>query len=205
MPFRRAHPALAGGSKSGMIAPTNCFISQRGTCELQCLGEEGPGQRAAPWPSRRLPPRESEQFNLFGFQSTRARLIARFAVAEDAWTDCQILSALDLLEPAKRSWSSFVRERQQRQRMDRRAVPGTPPLDASAVLADWLGAYLQGDQADAWLVSGLGDCTVCEHGLIYHGRYACLVCTVRLPRRFASEEERAAAWGSRCRVQLPPA
>ena len=145
-----------------------------------------------------------EQFNLFGFQSTRARLMARFGVAEAAWTDSKILSALDLLVPAKRSWSSFLCERQERQRVDRRAYPGTPPLDDSAVLVDWLGAYLQGEHADEWLVAGVGDCTTCGHGLIYHGRHACLVCTVMLPRRYASEAERAAAWGSRCRVQLPP-
>jgi hypothetical protein len=146
-----------------------------------------------------------EQFNLFGFRSTRARLRARFGVATNGWTDGQILAALDLLEPAKWSWSSFLADRQQRQRIDRQADRSTPPLDATAVLVDWLGVYLQGEQANEWLVSGLGDCPSCAHGLIYHGRHACLVCTVQLPRRFALEADRAAAWASRCRLQLPPA
>ena len=144
-----------------------------------------------------------EQFSLFGFQTTRERLRSRLGVSAFGWTDGQILAALDLLEPARRSWSAFLADGQQRQRIARRLDSNVPPLDDRALKIDWLGSYLRGDTAQDWLVAGLGSCPSCSHELIYHGGYACAACSVEVSRRFASPQDRAAAWEQRCPAPMP--
>lgn len=72
-----------------------------------------------------------EQFNLFGFQSTRQRLMARFGVSRGGWTPAQINDAVDLLAAARQSWVQFLTEAQQRQRDARagnRAAPEVTPV-----------------------------------------------------------------------------
>jgi hypothetical protein len=144
-----------------------------------------------------------EQFNLFGFQTTRALLRARFDVSQTGWTGEQLLAALEALGSARKSWLLFLRRHQEAQRVARRADPSTPPLHESALKVDWLDDYLSGSNADDWLVSGVGDCSACGHGLIHHGGHACAVCSVIVQREYRDFEERREAWGRRCRVPLP--
>jgi hypothetical protein len=143
-----------------------------------------------------------EQFNLFGFQTTRALLRARFGVSEGGWNGEQLVAALAALAAARQSWSDSLRSHQADQREARRVDHSTSPLDERALKIEWLEAYLFGPQADEWLVSGLGECATCGHGLIHHGGYTCSVCSVIALRDYPDFEARREAWSQRCRVRL---
>jgi hypothetical protein len=134
-----------------------------------------------------------EQFNLFGFTATRARLRAMVGASGDGWTTAQLLEAMDALADARRSWITHLK-RAQESRSDEK--PGTAPPNRQIQWGwhnDWMEAYLTGDMAARWMVTGLGDCAECDHLLIHHGTWACRVCS-------ASSD---VPWDARCRVELP--
>lgn len=134
-----------------------------------------------------------ERFNLFGFTATRDRLRAMVGVAGSTWTSAQLVAAMDALAEARRSWVAYLSEAERARGAEK---PGgarsTRPVQWSWH-NEWLEGYLVGDVADRWLVSGLGECSVCQHALIHHGRSFCTACS-------ASPE---IGWEDRCQGALP--
>jgi hypothetical protein len=134
-----------------------------------------------------------EQFNLFGFTATRARLRAMVNASGDDWTEVHLLDAMDALADARRSWVAYLRQAQERRSAEKPGVaPPRRPIEWGWH-NEWLEDYLTGDMAARWLVTNLGECSECNHPLIHHGTWACRVCS-------ASDN---VPWDARCRVELP--
>jgi hypothetical protein len=119
-----------------------------------------------------------ESFNLFGYHATRAKLRAVVGAIGPGWTERQMLDALDLLEPAQRSWSAFLTNEMARRRafkrLDWNAYRG---VRFGGAFQAWLEEYLDSGHASDWDVAAAGDCSECGHRLIHHGSSRCRACT----------------------------
>lgn len=135
-----------------------------------------------------------ERFNLFGYHATRDRLRSMVRAPDEGWTEEQVTNALDLLEAARLSWSTFSQQEHERRRGEKERDRTSLPPPRGAVFTVWLDHHLRGDVASAWLVGHLGDCEQCGHRLIHHGGYACGACG----------SDPGTQWESRCRAPLPP-
>ena len=136
-----------------------------------------------------------EQFNLFGFTATRARLRTMINATGDEWNEGQLIDAMDAFTDARRSWVSYLDGVELRRRAQK---PDVSPPRRNLRLGwhnDWLEGYLTADIAERWLVTGLVGCEECGHQLIHHGTWACRACS-------ASDD---VPWEARCRQGLPPA
>lgn len=136
-----------------------------------------------------------EQFNLFGFTATRARLRAMVEASGDDWTEDQLLSAMDALADARRSWVTHLKLAEEHRRAEKPAVASPHRPIHWSWRNEWLEDYLTSDMAVRWMVTGLGECSECDHLLIHHGTWACRICS-------ASDE---ISLDSRCWEELPAA
>ena len=133
-----------------------------------------------------------DRFSPFGFRTTRQRLRLLVGAAESGWTEREVEDALDILETARASWKRHFDSECARQREIKRRSSNARPRGHSEFVA-WREAYFVGEQAERWLVAGLGDCERCGHPLIHHGGYACAACGI----------DPNVAWDQSCRVSLP--
>jgi hypothetical protein len=134
-----------------------------------------------------------DRFSPFGFQTTRQRL--RFLVGADecGWTEGEVVGALDILETARGSWKRYLETELERQRALKRCGSKVWRQNQAELFVAWRETYFVGEQADFWLVAGLGNCERCGHALIHHGSYACSACGI----------DPDIAWDERCRASLP--
>ncbi|MDX6480479.1 MAG: hypothetical protein QOG85_989 [Gaiellaceae bacterium] len=132
-----------------------------------------------------------EQFNVFGFHTTRQKL-RRVVGAGSGWTEQQLLDALELLESAKQSWSTFWAESLTQQRALKKLDRNRSRPSPAALFVAWREEYLDSGQAETWLLSDAGDCKKCGHRLIHHGRSFCEACWI----------DPEIPWESQCRVEL---
>ena len=113
--------------------------------------------------------------------------------AGPGWTEREVVEALDILETARASWKRHFDSEIARQRELKRRDPNARRLSQGELFVRWCETYFVGEQADLWLVAGLGDCERCGHLLIHHGSHACAACGI----------DPNVPWDQRCGVSLP--
>lgn len=134
-----------------------------------------------------------EQFNLFGFTTTRTRLRDMVGASGRGWTEAQLLEAMNHLAGARKSWIAYLHQAEERRGIQKPAVPALDRPPKWGWHNEWLETYLTDETARRWLVADLGECVECGHHLIHHGTWACRACSA----------SPLVVWDARCRVGLP--